>query len=73
MSLCSCDPEKEYDLECFSHGATNKLRLRIKNLEENMGMALEGIDQAARDIEFGTSSLYDVVKQLICLSNKLRG
>ena len=46
MSLCSCDPDKEYNLDCFEHRSRNKLRVRLKELEEentflkeNMGWA----------------------------------
>lgn len=33
MSLCTCDPEKELNFDCFTHGPNHKLRARVRKLE----------------------------------------
>jgi hypothetical protein len=46
MSLCTCDPEKEYDLECFVHRSSNKQRLRIIELEKKLAVAVKALGRA---------------------------
>jgi hypothetical protein len=45
VSLCTCDPEKDYDLECFVHGSSNRQRLRIVDLEKKLAVAVEAFGQ----------------------------
>jgi hypothetical protein len=43
MSLCTCDPEKEYDLECFVHSSYNKQKLKTAQLEKKLAVAMEAL------------------------------
>jgi hypothetical protein len=41
MSLCICDPTIEFDLSCFLHGNTNRLRLENESLRGQLAIAKE--------------------------------
>lgn len=39
MSLCSCDPEKEYNPSCFAHGKYEQLRFENARLKDELALA----------------------------------
>jgi hypothetical protein len=41
MSVCSCDPDEQFNLDCYEHGPAEHLRLRVHELSKALERAME--------------------------------